>query len=68
MMGHLWCEKPLTFQLYFVLDRIKAMAPQHPGMEKQTALQGILEGDMKTAMAGGEKALVEIIDEPHMPE
>ena len=28
--GTLWCEKPLPVQLYFALDRVKALPPQHP--------------------------------------
>jgi phosphoserine phosphatase len=28
--GTLWSEKPLPFQLLFALDRVKALAPQHP--------------------------------------
>src|SRR5207248_4994459 len=28
--GTLWCEQPLPVQLYFALDRVKALAPQHP--------------------------------------
>jgi hypothetical protein len=28
--GTLWTEQPYYFQLAFALDRIKAMAPQHP--------------------------------------
>jgi hypothetical protein len=28
--GTLWAEQPIYFQFAFVLDRIKAMAPQHP--------------------------------------
>src|SRR5271170_5280561 len=28
--GTLWSEQPMYFQLAFVLDRLKAMAPQHP--------------------------------------
>jgi hypothetical protein len=28
--GTLWCEQPIPVQLYFVLDRIKALAQQHP--------------------------------------
>ncbi len=55
--GTLWSEKPLPFQLYFVLDRIKAMAPQHPEWKNKQPYKAILEGDLKTAMAGGEKAL-----------
>ena len=28
--GTLWCEKPMPIQLFFALDRVKALAPQHP--------------------------------------
>ncbi|MES1181273.1 MAG: HAD family hydrolase, partial [Flavobacterium sp.] len=63
--GTLWTEKPLPFQLYFVIDRIKAMAPQHPEWKSKQPFKGILEGDLKTALAGGEKALLEITMTTH---
>src|SRR5438309_10954239 len=28
--GTLWCEQPMYFQLFFALDRVKALAPQNP--------------------------------------
>jgi hypothetical protein len=28
--GTLWAEQPMYFQLFFALDRVKALAPQHP--------------------------------------
>lgn len=28
--GCLWTEKPFYFQLFFAIDRVKSMAPQHP--------------------------------------
>ncbi len=28
--GTLWAEQPMYFQLAFALDRVKALAPQHP--------------------------------------
>src|SRR5215207_8899319 len=28
--GCLWAEQPMYFQLLFALDRVKALAPQHP--------------------------------------
>jgi hypothetical protein len=28
--GTLWAEQPMYFQLFFMLDRVKALAPQHP--------------------------------------
>jgi hypothetical protein len=63
--GTLWSEKPLPFQLYFVLDRIKAMAPQHPEWKNKQPYKAILEGDLKTAMAGGEKALLDLLMTSH---
>ena len=27
--GTLWSERPVYFQLYFAMDRVKALAPQH---------------------------------------
>ena len=33
--GTLWCEQPIYFQPAFALDRVKAMAPQHPEWKQQ---------------------------------
>ena len=38
--GTLWCEQPMYVQLAFVLDRVKALAPQHPDWTDQAAVQG----------------------------
>jgi phosphoglycolate phosphatase-like HAD superfamily hydrolase len=63
--GTLWCEKPLAVQLYFMLDRVKALAPQHPEWKTQEPFASILKGDLKTAAAGGEPALVEVLLATH---
>ncbi len=63
--GTLWCEKPLPVQLFFVLDRIKALAPEHPEWKEKEPYASILKGDLKTAAAGGERALVELIMATH---
>jgi hypothetical protein len=63
--GTLWTEMPLPFQLFFVIDRIKAMAPKHPEWKNTQPYKGILEGDLKAALAGGEKALGEMIMTTH---
>jgi hypothetical protein len=36
--GTLWSEQPMYFQVTFALDRMKAMAPQHPELERQPTL------------------------------
>ena len=28
--GTLWAEQPMYFQAFFVFDRVRALAPQHP--------------------------------------
>jgi hypothetical protein len=63
--GTLWCEKPLPVQLFFVLDRVKALAPQHPEWQTTEPFASILKGDLKGAMAGGERGLVEMIMATH---
>jgi hypothetical protein len=63
--GTLWSEQPLYFQFVFVLDRIKAMAPQHPEWKDKQPFKSILAGDMKTALAGGERAVAEMMVATH---
>jgi hypothetical protein len=33
--GTLWSEQPVYFQAAFAIDRVKALAPQHPEWKKQ---------------------------------
>jgi phosphoglycolate phosphatase-like HAD superfamily hydrolase len=63
--GTLWSEQPMYFQLAFAIDRIKAMAPDHPEWKTKQPFKALLEGDMKTVMAGGEKALMQIVMTSH---
>lgn len=58
--GTLWSEQPMYFQLAFALDQVKAMAPEHPEWKTKQPFKAVLEGDMKTLMAGGEEALLKI--------
>ena len=63
--GTLWCEQPLPVQLYFALDRVKALAPQHPEWKTKEPFASLLKGDLKTALAGGDHALIELIMATH---
>ncbi len=63
--GTLWCEQPLYFQLLFALDRVKALAPQHPEWKTKEPFASLFKGDMKGALAGGERAILEIIVATH---
>ncbi|MFO1302082.1 MAG: HAD family hydrolase [Burkholderiales bacterium] len=59
--GTLWAEQPMYFQLLFALDRVKAMAPQHPEWKTKEPFASLLKGDVSKALAGGEKAIAEIV-------
>ena len=63
--GTLWCEQPVPVQLYFALDRVKALAPQHPEWKTKEPFASLLKGDLKTALAGGDHALIELIMATH---
>jgi hypothetical protein len=63
--GTLWSEQPLYFQILFALDRVKALAPQHPDWKDQEPFASLLKGDVKGAMANGMKSVVEIIMATH---
>ena len=63
--GTLWCEKPLPVQLFFALDRVKALAPQHPEWQDQEPFASLLKGDLKTAASGGERAIMELLMATH---
>lgn len=63
--GTLWCEKPAYFQLFFALDRVKAMAPEHPEWKDTEPYKSILTGDLEGLAAQGEHALLEIVMQTH---
>ena len=63
--GTLWAEKPMPVQIFFLLDRVKALAQQHPEWQTKEPFASILKGDLKTAAAGGEKALLELAMATH---
>jgi hypothetical protein len=63
--GTLWAEQPAYFQAFFIFDRIKELAPQHPQWQTQEPFASVLKGDLKSALAGGEKALLEMVMATH---
>jgi phosphoserine phosphatase len=63
--GTLWTEHPMYVQLAFALDRVKAEAANHPEWATTQPFQAVLEGDMKTLAAAGEKGLLELIMATH---
>ena len=63
--GTLWAEQPMYVQLLFALDRVKALAPQHPEWKNKEPFASLLKGDMKAALAGGEHVILEIVMATH---
>jgi hypothetical protein len=63
--GTLWSEHPMYCQLAFVLDRVKAVAPQHPEWKDKQPFKAVLEGDMKILADSGERGLLELMTATH---
>ena len=63
--GTLWCEQPLPVQVYFALDRVRALAPQYPEWKTKEPFASLLKGDMKTALSGGDRAILELMMATH---
>jgi hypothetical protein len=63
--GTLWIEQPMYVQLFFILGRVQALAPQHPEWKTQEPFASVLKGDIKAALAGGEKAIMELVMATH---
>jgi phosphoglycolate phosphatase-like HAD superfamily hydrolase len=63
--GTLWAEQPLYFQFLFAIDRVKALAPQRPEWKNKEPFASLLKGDLKGALSGGERALLQIVAATH---
>jgi phosphoserine phosphatase len=63
--GTLWSEQPMYFQLIFALERVNALAPEHPEWKTIQPFKAVLENDMKTLMESGDKGLLEIVAATH---
>lgn len=63
--GTLWSEQPMYFQVYFLIDRVKALAPLHPEWKTEEPFASLLKGDIKAVMASGEKGLLTLLAATH---
>ena len=63
--GTLWVEQPMYVQLAFALDRVKALAPNHPEWKEKQPFKAVLKGDMKALAASGEHGMVELVMATH---
>jgi phosphoserine phosphatase len=63
--GTLWAEQPMYVQLAFTVDRVRALAPQHPEWKDTQPFKGVLEGDLGAVAATGERGAMELIAATH---
>lgn len=63
--GTLWSEQPYYFQLQFALDRVKAMAIEHPEWKTNPLIQAVLADDLNTVLSFGDKGLAELVMTTH---
>jgi phosphoglycolate phosphatase-like HAD superfamily hydrolase len=63
--GTLWSEQPVYFQVAFALDRVRAMAKQHPEWKTQEPFKTVLSGDPHALAKLSEKQLLLIVAATH---
>jgi phosphoserine phosphatase len=63
--GTLWSEQPMYFQRQFAIDRIKALAGDHPEWKSEQPLQAVLENDMAALDRSGLPGLMRLIMASH---
>lgn len=63
--GTLWGEQPMYVQAFFVMDRIRALASQHPEWQTKEPFASVLKGDFQAALAGGESDLLQMVMATH---
>lgn len=63
--GNLWAEQPAYFQLFFAIDRVKALAGEHPEWQTEQPFKAVLENDMETLMKSGEHGLLQLVMASH---
>jgi hypothetical protein len=63
--GTLWVEQPVYTQLAFAIDRVKALAPQHPQWRTEQPFQAALENDRDALAAAGMEGIVKLVMASH---
>lgn len=63
--GTLWSEQPNYVQLAFILDRVKALAPQHPEWKTTQPFKAVIEQDWATLKGLDEHELVKLVAATH---
>jgi hypothetical protein len=63
--GTLWVEQPAYVQMMFLVDHVKALAPQHPKWQNETPFKDLLAGNLSTVSLGDERDVTQLIMATH---
>jgi hypothetical protein len=63
--GTLWSEQPYYNQVAFALDRVRALAGEHPEWKEKPPFRAVLEGDLKALLAGSPRDRLELLAASH---
>jgi phosphoserine phosphatase len=63
--GTLWAEQPMYFQLIYALDRVRALAPEHPEWAEVDPFRAVIANDREAIAALGTPDLIAIIGATH---
>jgi phosphoserine phosphatase len=63
--GTLWCEQPVQVQVFFLVDRVKALAAKDSSIKERQPFKALLERDLKTLHDLGKKGLMELFAATH---
>lgn len=63
--GTLWTEQPAYSQLFFTLDRLEQLAPEHPEWRAQQPFKAALERDLRTLARLTKPQLAELLAATH---
>ncbi len=63
--GTLWSEQPIYVQLAFAMDRVKALASEHPEWKNKQPFKAVLEDDREALAKAGMEGIVKLVMASH---
>lgn len=59
--GTLWSEQPLSFQIEFMLEQVKAHAPKHAEWRQDPVYEALVAGDFQALARMGHKPIMQML-------
>ncbi len=63
--GTMWSEQPMYFQFFFAVDRLKELAPDHPGWKNEEPFKSILEKRPEALLGSGKEGIGKVLLATH---